>query len=207
MAWVYLDDHFDEHPKVLLAREAHRDAPWLFVAGLCYCRRGDTDGLIIAPQIPRLITSYTAAVKRALLAAGLWDDAGDGSVRVHDWSEWNRTKDERSASARNAARAKWGNQRAGTSAAETRSKRLAEARQLGTHTAAEWEELVVACGSNCLRCGEPFGPDRKRVKDHIVPIYQGGSDAIGNIQPLCSRCNSSKGSERMDYRPEGTWKA
>jgi 5-methylcytosine-specific restriction endonuclease McrA len=36
-------------------------------------------------------------------------------------------------------------------------------------------------------------------RDHIVPIYQGGSDAITNIQPLCKRCNCAKGPETTDW--------
>ena len=111
MAWVYVDDHFDEHPKVLSARELHPDAPWLFIAGLCYCRRSNTDGLIIAPQVPRLVTNYRRRATEALLGVGLWEDAGAGSMLVHDWSQWNRDTESRSASERNAAQIRWKNER------------------------------------------------------------------------------------------------
>ena len=111
MPWVYLDDHFDEHAKVLAAREIHRDAPWLFVAGLCYNRRAATDGLIIAPQVPRLITHFSRGPQKALLEVGLWDDTGKGAIGVHDYSEWNRTTDAKSASARNAAQVRWANKK------------------------------------------------------------------------------------------------
>lgn len=113
MAWVYVDDHFDEHPKVLAARDLHRDAPWLFIAGLCYCRRSNTDGLIIGPQVPRLISNYSKAATRALLTMGLWEDAGAGSIVVHDYAEWNRTSESKSASARNAAQVRWAREKAG----------------------------------------------------------------------------------------------
>lgn len=106
--WVYLDDHFDEHPKVLEAREIHRDAPWLFVAGLCYCRRAATDGLIPGPQVGRLITHFSKKAAGALVTVALWDELGTGAMTVHDYGEWNRTNEERSASARNAAQVRWG---------------------------------------------------------------------------------------------------
>jgi len=111
MPWVYLDDHFDEHPKVLAAREIHRDAPWLFVSGLCYTRRANSDGLIIAPQVPRLITHYQPRAASALLETELWEDAGKGSMMFHDYRDWNLDKGDRSASARNAAQIRWARER------------------------------------------------------------------------------------------------
>jgi uncharacterized protein YdaU (DUF1376 family) len=79
---------------------------------------------------------------------------------------------------------------------ERRRLRLADARLLGTHTAEEWDEMKSAYG-RCLKCG---ALTTEPVKDHIVPIYQGGSDAITNLQPLCRNCNSAKGPDSTDYR-------
>ena len=58
------------------------------------------------------------------------------------------------------------------------------------------------CGDRrCVRCGNET--DGGPCKDHILPIYQGGSDAIENLQPMCRSCNSAKTSEAVDYRPDG----
>lgn len=96
-----------------------------------------------------------------------------------------------------SATTRWGTT---NDAAATRAQRLSRAREKGTHTKLEWELLVNVCGNACVRCGA-----EGVVKDHITPIYQGGSDGIENLQPLCRKCNSSKGPENKDLRPEG-WK-
>ncbi len=72
-----------------------------------------------------------------------------------------------------------------------RAQRLQEARGRGTHSDGEWLAIVAHFDSRCVRCG--CRPDPRPCKDHIVPIYQGGSDAAENLQPLCRECNTAKG--------------
>lgn len=86
----------------------------------------------------------------------------------------------------------------GLTNSQRRSRRLANARLIARHSEAEWEALRDFC-AGCVRCGI----DGHLVKDHITPIYQGGSDGIDNVQPLCPSCNSSKGPETTDHRPHG----
>lgn len=95
----------------------------------------------------------------------------------------------RSCSGTKGAESKWGEQRN----KQKRSERLANARLLGTHTSDEWALIVEWHDSKCCKCGAEC--DGGPVKDHIKPIYQGGSDAIENIQPLCRSCNAAKGPE------------
>lgn len=80
-----------------------------------------------------------------------------------------------------------------------RAARMRAARAKGTHTKLEWQLLILACGKRCVRCGREGRVER----DHIEPVYQGGSDGIENIQPLCAWCNASKGPENKDFRPAG----
>ena len=58
----------------------------------------------------------------------------------------------------------------------------------GRHTLSEWEKLKEKNNYKCAFCGER----KKLTKDHIVPLSEGGSDYIENIQPLCKNCNSRK---------------
>ena len=83
----------------------------------------------------------------------------------------------------------------------TRSSRLAAARLKGVHTPYEWDAMLHITGHHCLKCGSGAGERGGLVKDHVIPIYQGGSDAIDNIQPMCARCNSAKGPDTTDHRP------
>jgi 5-methylcytosine-specific restriction endonuclease McrA len=102
--------------------------------------------------------------------------------------------------ARISAGYRWGNQSVVENSPDfqystTRSQRMSEARKRGTHKKAEWEEMRKWFGE-CVKCGAK----EDIVKDHIVPIYQGGDDTLGNIQPLCRKCNGSKGRDNQDYR-------
>lgn len=95
---------------------------------------------------------------------------------------------------KNNAMKKWGSSLAELND-EKRSQRLSIARKKATHSKEEWIEMINFFGK-CVKCGA----SEKIVKDHIIPIYQGGSDGIDNLQPLCEKCNSSKGPENVDYR-------
>jgi hypothetical protein len=123
MAWVKLDDHFPEHPKVA---ELGDEAPlcgWLYVCGLAWCNRHLTDGRIPKAMVPRLATFrglqvsemsiYTEELARKLVDAGLWEDAGD-AYQVHDYLEYQPSKkasgklsQARSKVGKQGARARW----------------------------------------------------------------------------------------------------
>ena len=66
----------------------------------------------------------------------------------------------------------------------------------GTFTVQEWIDLCTMYNQTCLSCGV-IGP---LTIDHIIPISKGGSNFIENIQPLCSKCNSSKGTRSWNYK-------
>lgn len=84
--------------------------------------------------------------------------------------------------------------------AMVRKDRLKKARERGSHTRVEWEEMLRAADDKCVICGA--SPCQK---DHIIPIYQGGSDSIRNLQPLCRSCNCRKGPDATDHRVGKSW--
>ncbi len=78
-----------------------------------------------------------------------------------------------------------------------RKRRAAKHGSQGSFTAEEFEDLCGRYGDKCLRCGST---EVVLEADHVVPLTKGGSDDIGNIQPLCGPCNRSKFVNTFDYR-------
>lgn len=75
-------------------------------------------------------------------------------------------------------------------------RRTRETKAGGSFTVVEWLALCMKYSSRCLCCGRR----RKLTADHVIPVSKGGSSNIGNIQPLCKSCNSTKGTKVIDYR-------
>jgi 5-methylcytosine-specific restriction endonuclease McrA len=79
-------------------------------------------------------------------------------------------------------------------------RRARKANAEGSHTEAEWEALKAHYNYSCLCCGRQE-PAITLARDHVKPLDAGGSDDIGNLQPLCKSCNSRKSTKYIDYRP------
>ena len=56
-------------------------------------------------------------------------------------------------------------------------------------------EVFVKDGFKCVECGATNQQTRLHV-DHILPVAQGGTDELSNLQTLCEACNLAK-SNRM----------
>ena len=66
----------------------------------------------------------------------------------------------------------------------------------GDYTLQAWADLCVKFGNRCLCCGKMLA----LTVDHVIPVIKGGSNNIGNLQPLCKSCNSKKNAKVIDYR-------
>lgn len=89
MTWVRLDDAFFHHTKVM---RVGKDGMLLFLASLCYCSSGSTDGYIDGAVVRKLAAlaevEDVAAATGRLLTVGMWERDGDG-YRVHDYLKYN----------------------------------------------------------------------------------------------------------------------
>ncbi len=112
--------------------------------------------------------------------------------RVTDEKRARRRADNRRHYARNAEEMR--QRRRKYSAENPEYKRMAEqrrrARKLGNGvfdiTRKDMERLLRG---PCAACGSTD----TITLDHVVPIVRGGRHSVGNLQPLCKPCNSSKG--------------
>lgn len=70
------------------------------------------------------------------------------------------------------------------------------AESIGKVTVEEWSEILAIYDGKCARCGSTHDI----TQDHIIPLSTGGKNIASNIQPLCRKCNSTKGTKTIDYR-------
>lgn len=87
MAWVKLDDHFDEHPKLA---GVSNDAMLLWCCALAYCNRNLTDGFVPAAVALRLRGGSPETIQE-LVAASAWDTSEQG-FSVHDYLDFQPTR-------------------------------------------------------------------------------------------------------------------
>jgi hypothetical protein len=97
MGWVKLDDNFFRHPKALAAGA---DGRFLAIAALCWSGAYLTDGHVPCHALPTLAFDAGMSIDEAQIAADrlvevrLWVREPDG-WRVHGWSDYQATRDER----------------------------------------------------------------------------------------------------------------
>lgn len=105
MSWFYVDDQFDDHPKLAeLSPELELACVGLWTKAGSWCRRKLTGGQIPHGQVRKL--GGTKELAEELVKAGLWESTSAGYA-FHDWGEWQETPAELEAK-----RERWRNQKA-----------------------------------------------------------------------------------------------
>lgn len=125
MAWVLVDDNFPNHPKVVQAEDVAAGAGWLFVCGLCYCRKYHTGGFVPRAALPSIgLTRSIRKAVDALVGVGLWD-AVDGGFDVHDYAGFYADEEDKAAKEETSRQRREAGRKGGLS-------RAASAKQNGT---------------------------------------------------------------------------
>jgi uncharacterized phage protein (TIGR02220 family) len=117
MSWAKIDDQFHNHPKLAFLGSMMLPCVGLHVLALSWCSQYLTDGQIPAGQVHKLagdldllLSGGNAVTELAqrLVDVELWEDLGDGLYQIHDYLEYNPSRDdvlaERKATAERVAK-------------------------------------------------------------------------------------------------------
>jgi 5-methylcytosine-specific restriction endonuclease McrA len=119
-----------------------------------------------------------------------WEDPEYRRTYMRQYAKRNREKF-------NAHQRRW-NKENREKKAITRRRRRAGAKA-GDFVLEEWLAIKARYDHRCLGCGRQE-PEIALSVDHVVPLAHGGKHTATNIQPLCTSCNSKKGTKRTDFR-------
>jgi len=125
--------------------------------------------------------------------------ASENERHRKSWRESERRRQLKLASDRKYVRRRYASDPDFKAQVDARNRRYFHQKRAngGSYTQAQWEMLLDLCGNRCMSCGEVTVLE----VDHIVPVYEGGTSDITNLQPLCRSCNASKGTTVTDFRP------
>lgn len=137
-----------------------------------------------------------------------WQKANPETVKKYKYRSWQNNQEKGRENARRRRQVnpekekerirRWRQANPDKDAATRNRYRTRKTQAGGSYTSAEFKDLCHHYGSKCLCCGRD---DVILFADHVIPVAQGGSSNIDNIQPLCQPCNSRKSSKTIDYRP------
>ncbi len=94
MTWARFDDRYDDHPKLKRAWHTDRAATGLHAMAITHCARHETDGLIddlwLNERLPN--KQERTRVLQVLIDTGLFEREPDGTIRVHDYLDYNPSR-------------------------------------------------------------------------------------------------------------------
>lgn len=94
MSWAKLDDRYDDGRKIRQAWHAHPRAVGLHAMAITYCARNETNGRIddlwLVEKLP--VKRDRDVVLQALVEIGLFDRI-DGGYEVHDYLDYNDSRE------------------------------------------------------------------------------------------------------------------
>lgn len=161
MTWVKLDDNFYDN---LTNRELGAAGRDLFIASLCFCAKGLTDGKIPKTDVKMLLASAQSTPKtvQKLVAKGRWIE-NETHYQVANYLDFNPSREkvlaERKAAAERMRARRSSGERSGERTAERSSERTGERSGVRSH----------------VRSGTPSRPVPKTPP---TPPHESGPDTV-----------------------------
>lgn len=167
------------------------DAPaalGLYAASLCWCQANLTDGVILKPQVAALMPMRPRDAKRlssVLVACELWDET-DSAFVIHDYLDWNKSREEILA-LREVRRS------AGQAGGKQRVKQMLE--QNGSKTEANFKPSTATSSSALDDSNES-----SLAKANFPPCMKGDSWQLGDSEYQSSTAHILKAIESKHQR-------
>lgn len=79
------------------------------------------------------------------------------------------------------------------------NRRARKRKAQGKFTKEKWEKLKKEYNYTCPICHKKE-PEIQLTIDHVIPLINGGTNYISNIQPLCLSCNCKKGTKLSGWK-------
>lgn len=192
MKHFYLSDGWLTHPAIAFAGE---DAAMVFTIALGISAQYSRGGLLTAMESDPAVLSIRSGVLRLspkrvalaierCIAAGLFERADSGGLRILFRHDLWRTDTDAEAEARSRS--------ARVAAARSARQGGAEQVERGHVSHGLRYRVLRKAGFRCAYCGVDASK-RELVVDHIVPVSKGGPTTLQNLTAACQPCNSGKG--------------
>ena len=99
VSWARFDDRYHDNRKVKRAWRRHPRAVGLHAMAVTYCAMHETDGVVDAEWLEEKLPSKSERDKvlNALTSVGLFEELEAGDFRVHDFLEYNHSREEADA--------------------------------------------------------------------------------------------------------------
>lgn len=214
MSWAKIDDQLHAHRKVMRAWRANQRALGLHLLALSYCAGQLTDGFVdeefVAEKIPG--PRERERTVNALVVAGLWSHE-PGGWRIHDWLDFNPSREATLAKRRKDSLRKARGRHA-DSARNPDGVHAVSATPVPTrpHTA---RDSPVVCGrataSDRALSPSPTGNGRAGIAAHVSSVLEGGVDGLttdeGCRRPTPGRVLAVLGEASETVATTAAWEA
>ena len=147
MGYARFDDLYDDNPKIRRAWRVDPALVAIHAMAITHCSRHNNDGEIHADWVHEKLallaysSKQRAKVLEALLKLRLFEQIGDEHYYVHDYLDWNRSRDERQALAEQGRRG--GKAKARSAATANGKPRLSDGQAMAKPTLSERSSTAV----------------------------------------------------------------
>lgn len=191
MTWAKIDDHANEHPKLL---KAGAKASWLWACALMYAnRQRPKTGRIPKEMVTVLYPGVGKREAKRLVDVGLWLDEGD-HYQIHEYYGWNPEiadlSEKRAEAGRKGGKASGKARKSKQTTKQLASETGSKPRHVASNDEANFASEIEAAGSTTTTTplDPPLPPLRDPLADSLNPAEQ-DPEVCAVFADYCDACD------------------